>query len=74
MDKESFLSELVLALDCEQDLHNDMMLNDLEEWDSLGILSTIELIERCNSDVDLESIKNAKCIKDLIYLAGIDNG
>ncbi len=68
MDKEKFIEELSIALDTESSLSKETSLSDLEEWDSLGVLSVIELMERYKSDISIETIHNAITINDLILL------
>ena len=38
MNKNDFLTKLAEILDCEDELTIDKSLEDVEEWDSLGII------------------------------------
>ena len=68
MNADEFIAKLTETLATETELTTNTSLDELEEWDSLGILSVIELIETYNSDIELESIYNSKTVGDLLAL------
>lgn len=46
MDKTEFLAKLRKALECEQEISFETILDDLEEWDSLGMMTTAVFLEK----------------------------
>jgi len=46
MNKEEFLIKLKTALQCENEINMDTVLDDLEEWDSLGMMTTAVFLEK----------------------------
>ncbi len=54
-------------------LENQILLESLNEWDSVGILSLIALIdEKYNIEVELESLNKLKTVEELVgYLGGL---
>ena len=73
MNQKEFIDNLSKALETEGLLSSESKLKDLEEWDSLGILSTIELIESCGGKVNIEEINSAILVKDIYQKAFIKN-
>ena len=65
MNKKEFIDNLSKALETEDLLSPETKLKDLEEWDSLGILSTIELIESCGGKISIEEINSAIIVQDI---------
>ena len=73
MNQKEFIDNLSKALETERLLSSETKLKDLEEWDSLGILSTIELIESCGGKVNIEEINSAILVQDIYQKAFIKN-
>ena len=46
MNKEQFLEEMVEVLQTEDEITMDTVLEDLEEWDSLSIMSTMAFLDK----------------------------
>ena len=65
MNQKEFIDNLSKALETEELLSPETKLKDLEEWDSLGILSTIELIESCGGKISIEEINSAIIVQDI---------
>ncbi len=72
MTCEEFLTEMRDVLQTDTELNLDMVLGDLEEWDSLSIMATMAFIDK-NFGVKLRvaDIKAMKTIGDLAKKAGI---
>lgn len=69
MGKEEFIEKLKELLDCEGELSMETDLSDIEEWDSLGILSFLaELGERAPKPIQAKDVKAAKTVSDLFDL------
>lgn len=67
--EQQFLERLVDILDCEQDVTMNTVLNDLEEWDSLSLVSFMAMANAAyNKKVVPADVKMAKTIADLYEL------
>ena len=71
MTQEEFLKNLVELMDTEAQLNLSTRLDDLEDWDSLSMVSFFSF---CNTTatrkVSPDEIKAAQTVKDLFKLAG----
>jgi len=63
------------VLDTDMSISLDTLLVDIEEWDSLSVVSFLALVkklsnrkERKNTDVNIKMVQNAKTIQDLYNL------
>lgn len=66
---EQFLEKMMDILDCEQDVTMETVLADLEEWDSLSLVSFMAMANAAYSKkVILADVKMAKTIEDLYEL------
>jgi len=71
MDKKEFLEQVKEALQREEDLSESMALSDIEEWDSLAVLSMMSLFDQLFSvNVPIEQINKCSRVSDLMSLAG----
>ncbi len=70
MTKEEFLRSVGEVIEAEQPLQPGRDLADYPTWDSLGILSLIDLFEELNITVDLEALSALKTTDELVALAG----
>ena len=70
MDIATFLAKVAEVLDYDREIVRGQNLEDIDVWDSLGILSIVELLEELGADVDIDTINNLKTTDELIALAG----
>jgi acyl carrier protein len=70
MDSSTFLAKVAEVLDYEGEIAPGQNLEDIDMWDSLGILSIVELLEDLGAEVDIDTINNLKTTDELIALAG----
>lgn len=70
MTKDEFLQAVGDVIETEQPLEAGRDLADYPNWDSLGILSLIDLFEEMGVTVDLEALAALKTTDDLVALAG----
>ena len=57
------------VLDTEMDITMDTLLGDIEEWDSLGVVTFIAMAKSaCGKKVERTAIVNAKTLQDLYAL------
>ncbi len=70
MNSAEFLAKVADVLEYEGSLSRGQSLEDIEVWDSLGILSVVDLLEEIGADVDIEQLSNLVTTDDLIAIAG----
>lgn len=69
MTERDFLAKLADTLDIEMELTLDMSLKDIEEWDSLGLITFYsQLSAKRRQVVKLQEIRNAVVVGDLYRL------
>ena len=67
MNKEKFLEELAFALNREEQINESMMLKDLPEWDSLGIMCVVTLLEDTyQKSLTFDDLSKFNTVKDLV--------
>ena len=71
MQVEEFIKKLTEIIDTEEKLTLEKKLTDIEDWDSLSLVSFLSF---CNSKLKLsvtpEEIKAAQTVADLFKIAG----
>jgi hypothetical protein len=70
MTVDEFLAQLGDAIEAEQPLSLGQALDEAAVWDSLAVLSVVDLFEQIGAEADLDSIGRAQTTDDLIALAG----
>lgn len=70
MDSTTFLAKVAEVLEYDGEITRGQDLADIDMWDSLGILSIIELLEDLGVEVDIDTINSLKTTDELIALAG----
>ena len=75
MNEELFLKKMKEdVLDTEMDIKMDTLLEDIDEWDSLSVVSfitfakSVERKVKKNNIVHVKTINNAKTMRDLFDL------
>lgn len=70
MTQEELLSHLADAMQRDEELKPEMLLNELEEWDSLAIVSMISLYDQLFSlKITGNALREAQSVQDLLNLA-----
>ncbi|MBZ7966550.1 acyl carrier protein [Campylobacter sp. RM9756] len=70
MTKKEFLEELSNAMQLDYTLKEDQDLNEVEEYDSLALLSVSALFsEHFNLEIEGRVLRNCQKVSDLIALA-----
>lgn len=73
MIKTEFLEELKEAMHRDEDLNEDMLLDDIDEWDSLAFVSIMVLFKNLfEMKITGEDLKNCQKVSDLLNLAKLD--
>jgi acyl carrier protein len=70
VNKKEFLELLEETIDCEESLNENMNLEDIEEYDSIAILSLMSMYDEMGIKVSPKDFEDLKNISDLINLAG----
>lgn len=74
MNREEFLEKIkeILSCDSGEILSFDSNLIDIEEWDSISIISTVAFLDSYfNKKVTVSDLQNVDTIEDLAKIAGI---
>lgn len=72
MNKEQFLEEMVEVLQTEDEITMDTVLEDLEEWDSLSIMSTMAFLDKnFGVKTNMADYKNMTTIGDIARKVGL---
>ena len=67
MTEKEFLTKMIDILDYDGELSMSMALQDIEEWDSLSILTFLAEMGRYSS-IKVDDVKQAKTIENLYQL------
>jgi len=68
MNKENLIEIIQQTLETQDDITENTMLEDLDEFDSLGILSLIVMYQKYGTSPSIEIISSAKKVSDLIEI------
>lgn len=69
MTDQEFIQNIKEILDCGRDLTADTVLETVDEWDSLAMLSVMAFFKQTfNVSPGFQEMKGAKTIADLILL------
>ena len=69
MTKENFIERMTDILDAEDEISFNTNLGEIEEWDSLSIVSYIAMANAaCGKKVDVKKVREAVTIQDLYDL------
>ena len=70
MTKEEFIELLIETIDTEDEINENTLLNEIEEYDSIAILSLMSMYDDIGVRVNPKDFVELKTIQDLINLAG----
>lgn len=69
MNEREFLEIMGEILDTEENLSMDLVLNDVEEWDSLSyVMFQAQMLQKAQKKMNPTDVKNAKAVRDLYNL------
>ena len=69
MTKDTFIEKMADILDVEDEISLDTNLSELEEWDSLSIVSYVAMANAaCDKKVEVKRVRAAVTIQDLYDL------
>jgi|TARA_B110001469_G_C9594361_1_gene295076 acyl carrier protein len=70
---EEFLKVTAETLEYEEVINIDDRLEDIDMWDSLGVLSLVGMLDEMNISVELDRFEDLETIREFIALAGISD-
>ena len=71
MNKEQFIKDFAELLETEQDLSEDTVLDDIEEWDSLASVTVMVMFkQKMGLQLEAEKLHNCKTVGDIWKLSG----
>lgn len=70
MKKEEFIELLIDTIDTEDEISEDSLLDEIEEYDSIAVLSLMSMYDDIGVKVSPNDFTKLKTIQDLITLAG----
>jgi acyl carrier protein len=73
MNVKELLIVVAEALEYEDELSLDQNIEDIEEWDSLGVLSIVSMMDDLSITINLEDLEQIKTVEDFVRLTGIQN-
>ncbi|WP_284461210.1 phosphopantetheine-binding protein [Chryseobacterium sp.] len=74
MKTSIFLEKLQEELEEKQMLNRGTKLKDLENYDSISLLSVIAFVdENFNQQIDPDQFKNMETVSDLMNIIGLEN-
>lgn len=71
MDKAEFLEMLEDILERDEKVTEDMVLADIDEWDSLAAMNMLVYYHSNDIEINLNELREFITIKDLMNKAGI---
>lgn len=72
MNRDEFLKEFKKAIQTEEDVTFESSLLNLEEWDSLGMMATIALLDNSfNLKYTIADMQNMDTVGDLLKNTGL---
>lgn len=71
MNNADFLTELNEVLQCDTPLSNDVLLENIEEWDSMAALGVMSMFDlEFGMLINADQLGTVKSVQDLVDLAG----
>ena len=71
MEKSEFIDKFKELLEYDGELDYNTKLGDIEEWDSIALISTAAMLDKAGKKVSVEDLKNVSTVADIADLAGI---
>jgi acyl carrier protein len=71
MNVKELLSMVAEALDYEDELRLDQNIEDIEEWDSLGVLSIVSMMDDLSISINLDDLEEIRTVEEFVKLTGI---
>tara|TARA_B100000674_G_C37822476_1_gene906511 strand:+ start:55 stop:279 length:225 start_codon:yes stop_codon:yes gene_type:complete len=73
MDLNEFLELVKETLDAENDISIDDMVEEIDEWDSLGVLSLVSMLDDLGVAFEVDKFEDIITVEDFVKMTGIIN-
>jgi acyl carrier protein len=70
MKENEFIELLTETIDTEDEIGVDTLLEEIEEYDSIAVLSLMSMYDELSIKVSPDDFKDLKTVADLVKLAG----
>ena len=71
MKIDELLTIVAETIEYEGELSLEDKIDDIEEWDSLGVLSIVSMLDDLNISMSLEDLEEIQTIEEFVKLTGI---
>lgn len=69
MKRSEFLKEIIDTIEIEEEVGEESVLDDIEEWDSLAAVTILALFkQKMGLNVGAQDVKKCKTVKELLDL------
>ncbi len=69
MQREEFLTKIINVVEIEEEINENSILEEIEEWGSLALVTVLALFKtNLGINVKASDMRNCKTIKDLLDL------
>ena len=72
MNANAFLGKFAKILETDDDISLESKLQDLEDWDSLTVMSTYGWLKSIKANTTVQELQTLVYVKDLAVLAGVE--
>ena len=72
MTKNDFLAKIVEILDSTEEVTFETTLSDIEEWDSITVISVAAFLDSLGKKVTVDELKKVANVEELAKLAGVN--
>ena len=72
MTKNDFLAKIVEILDSTEEVTFETTLSDIEEWDSITVISVAAFLDSFGKKVTVDELKKVAHVEELAKLAGVN--
>lgn len=71
MKLNDFLELITETIEAENPINIDDNIDDIDEWDSLGVLSLISMLDDLGASLDTEKFEDLKTVRDFVSIVNI---
>ncbi len=70
---ENLLILVAESIEYSEPINPGDLLEDIDGWDSLGVLSVIAMLDELNIKVDLQELQRIRSVNEFLQLCGFNN-
>lgn len=71
MSLNDLLELITETIEAENPINIDDNIDDIEEWDSLGVLSLISMLDDLGASLETEKFEDLKTVRDFIEMVNL---